>query len=110
VQPATPEPAEYDDENPENKRDALLPARERRVQDVAAVELRDGQEVQHGHEHAKPTRERDGMDEQCGCRPVGKHAEQQSDERVTEDSRVVVDTEQQAGCWSMPRERVTQDE
>src|SRR5690349_11672000 len=80
VQPAAPEPTEYDDEDPESKRDALLPARQRRIQDMAAVELRNGQEVQHGHEHAKPTRERDGVDEQGGCRPVGKGAEQQRDE------------------------------
>src|SRR5690349_9897521 len=42
VQPAAPEPTEYDDEDPEHKRDALLPARQRRIQDMAAVELRNG--------------------------------------------------------------------
>src|SRR3989442_8416835 len=56
--PARPEAPQDDHQHPKRQGDALVPARQRRVENVTAVELGDGQQVQHGDEHADPAVER----------------------------------------------------
>src|SRR5260370_38457248 len=53
-QPPTPEPAEQHDQDPEGERDALVPPRQRGIQDVPAVELEHGEQVEHGDEQTEP--------------------------------------------------------
>src|SRR5437667_458079 len=82
---------------------------EQGVEDVTTVELRNGEEVQHGDEHPEPPRERDRMDEQRWCRAMCRPAKQQGHERVTEDGCLAVEAEQQAGRGTMARQRMAED-
>src|SRR2546430_8684926 len=56
-EPAEPEPPEEHDDQPESAGDGLMQARRGSVDDVTAVELGHGQEIQHRHEHPKRSEE-----------------------------------------------------
>src|SRR6266480_2019134 len=83
--PAEPQTAERDDHEPKAEGHALVPPRQPRIQDVPAVQLAHGQQVEHGHEHPDPTSKRERTDDD-GLRAVMEQmARDERDRRVAQD-------------------------
>ena len=81
-----------------------MPPRQRGVQDVSAVQLRDREQVEHSHEHPHPPGERERAEQQRGCAAVDEPPQRQGDERVAEPGGIAADREQHTGQLAVPWE------
>ncbi len=84
------EPAQRQQRRPYDEREPPVLARQGRVQDVSAVELGDGQEVEHRHEHPDPARHGSGMQDQNARAGRPQPAQQPRDRAIPQaDLRAV---------------------
>ena len=108
VPPRPPAP-QQDDETPEHERDALVPARQRRVENMPAVQLGDRQQVQHRHQHPHPAREGDGMDTHGRRSTEHQPLDQQRDQRVAQRNLgTAAEVHGEPRCSRLHRHGVTQ--
>src|SRR5256886_7170618 len=83
--PAEPQTAERNDHEPKAQGHALVPLRQARIQDVPAVQLAHGQQVEHGHEHPDPTSKRERTDDHGPPTRTEQVARDERDRRVAQD-------------------------